>query len=45
VQLKEGPNPLVGAGKALDPASYFIVRVGLLGGSDVRAALDCHGRS
>lgn len=28
--------PLIGEGKALDPVDYFIIKIGLLGGSDVR---------
>lgn len=34
-RLAEGGNPLIGEGKALDPKEYGIVRVGLLGGSEV----------
>ncbi|KAL8281539.1 hypothetical protein RQP46_006223 [Phenoliferia psychrophenolica] len=33
-----GSNPLIGVGKALDPEKYFIVRVGLFGGSDSSSA-------
>lgn len=31
--------PLIGENKSLDPAEYFIIKIGLLGGSDVRLPL------
>lgn len=34
-RLAEGGNPLIGDGLALDPKKYGIVRVGLIGGSEV----------
>ncbi len=41
-QLKGGGNPLIGEGQPLDPAKYFVVRVGLLGGSDVSLKGNAH---